>query len=93
MDPPKPTTRLSTLNAEELRDTAAKRGVEPQRLGKLVRGELDCIVMKALEQDRARRYESALARDIEDYLQYQPVEACPPSATYLFEKPDRESAR
>ena len=53
-----------------------------------MRGELDWIVMKALEKDRARRYETAngLARDIERYLRDEPVEACPPSAWYRFRK-------
>ena len=68
--------------------TAAHRLVDSNRLSQLVRGDLDWIVMKALEKDRNRRYETAdgLARDIQRYLSDQPVEACPPSATYRFRK-------
>jgi WD40 repeat protein/tetratricopeptide (TPR) repeat protein/serine/threonine protein kinase len=71
-----------------LASIAAVRGTEPARLTRLVRGELDWIVMKALEKDRSRRYESAsgLARDIERYLNDEPVQACPPSAAYRFRK-------
>ncbi len=85
-EPPKPSTRLSTTN--ELASIAANRGLEPKRLSGLVRGELDWIVMKALEKDRSRRYETAigLAMDIERYLGDEPVLACPPSTTYRFGK-------
>ncbi|HJT32914.1 MAG TPA: protein kinase [Pirellulales bacterium] len=85
-DPPKPSTRLSTT--EELPSIAANRGLEPKKLSSLVRGELDWVVMKALEKDRNRRYEtpSALARDIESYLHDEPIKACPPSAMYRFRK-------
>src|SRR5262249_56243585 len=64
------------------------RGVEPARLSRLVRGELDWIVMKALEKDRNRRYETAnaLASDVRRYLTDEPVQACPPSAWYRFGK-------
>ena len=62
--------------------------MEPVRLTRLVRGELDWIVMKALQKDRSRRYETAnsFARDIERYLHDEPVEAGPPSATYRLQK-------
>jgi serine/threonine protein kinase len=85
-DPPRPSTRLSTT--EELPAIAARRGLEPKRLSGQVRGELDWIVMKALEKDRNRRYETAngLARDIERYLAGEPVLACPPSAGYRLRK-------
>jgi serine/threonine protein kinase/tetratricopeptide (TPR) repeat protein len=85
-EPPKPSTRLST--AEQLSSIAANRGLEPKKLGGLVRGELDWIVMRALEKDRTRRYETAngMARDIERYLNDEPVQACPPSAKYRFRK-------
>src|SRR5262249_40346953 len=65
---------------------AAARKTEPARLSKLVQGEIDWIVMKCLEKDRARRYDTAsgLARDVERYLADEPVEACPPSARYLL---------
>ena len=67
---------------------AARPAAEPHRLGQLVRGELDWIVMKALEKDRTRRYETAnaLAADVQRYLADEPVEAGPPSATYRFSK-------
>jgi serine/threonine protein kinase/tetratricopeptide (TPR) repeat protein len=85
-EPPKPSTRLSTT--EELPSIAAVRGVEPARLSKLVRGELDWIVMKALDKDRNRRYETAngFAMDILRYLADEPVQACPPSAGYRLRK-------
>jgi serine/threonine protein kinase/tetratricopeptide (TPR) repeat protein len=85
-EPQKPSTRLS--GSAELPAIAASRKTEPARLSKLVRGELDWIVMKALEKDRARRYETAngLARDVERYLADEPVEACPPSAGYRLRK-------
>jgi tetratricopeptide (TPR) repeat protein len=71
-----------------LASIAAVRGTEPARLSKLVRGELDWIVMKALEKDRSRRYEtaSALASDLQHYLNDEPVVACPPSAWYRLRK-------
>jgi hypothetical protein len=85
-EPPKPSTRLS--HSDELPSIAANRRTEPKKLGRLVRGELDWIVMRALEKDRSRRYETAngLARDLLRYLADEPVEACPPSATYRFRK-------
>ncbi len=86
-EPPVPSTRLSQ-SKESLPTVAAQRQTEPERLAKMVRGELDWIVMKALEKDRSRRYETAsgLARDIERYLNQQPVEACPPSLGYRLSK-------
>jgi tetratricopeptide (TPR) repeat protein len=85
-EPPKPSTRLSTSDA--LPALAAKRHTEPQKLGKLVRGELDWIVMRALEKDRNRRYSTAnaFARDVQRHLADEPVEACPPSAGYRMRK-------
>jgi serine/threonine protein kinase/tetratricopeptide (TPR) repeat protein len=85
-EPPRPSLRLST--SESLPSIAANRHIEPKRLNTLVRGELDWIVMKALEKDRTRRYETAngFAADIERYLNDQPVVACPPSASYRFRK-------
>ena len=73
-------TRLPSL--------AANRGTEPAKLTKLVRGELDWIVMKALEKDRNRRYETAngFAMDVQRYLADEPVQACPPSAGYRLRK-------
>ncbi len=85
-EPPRPSTRLSTT--EELPSVAANRGLEPRKLSGLVRGELDWIVMKALEKDRNRRYETAngLAMDVQRYLSDEPVHACPPSAGYRLRK-------
>jgi WD40 repeat protein/serine/threonine protein kinase/Flp pilus assembly protein TadD len=85
-DPPRPSARLGTN--EELNAIAARRDVEPKKLMRLVRGELEWIVMKCLEKDRTRRYETAnaLARDIERYLNEEPVEACPPSRGYRLRK-------
>jgi serine/threonine protein kinase/tetratricopeptide (TPR) repeat protein len=86
-EPPKPSTRLSE-SRERLPSVAAQRRTEPARLTKLVRGELDWIVMKAIEKDRTRRYETAngFARDIARYLEGDPVEAWPPSASYRLRK-------
>jgi WD40 repeat protein/serine/threonine protein kinase len=85
-EPTRPSTKLST--AQGLPTLAANRGTEPAKLTKLVRGELDWIVMKALEKDRGRRYETAngFATDVQRYLADEPVEACPPSAWYRFRK-------
>jgi WD40 repeat protein len=82
----RPSVRLSAT--EEAPAIAANRGVEPRRLSGLVRGELDWIVMKCLEKDRNRRYETAnaLARDLQRYLADEPVLACPPSAGYRLRK-------
>src|SRR5262249_43224388 len=67
---------------------SSQRKSDPHRLSQIVRGELDWIVMKCLEKDRSRRYQTPneLARDIERYLRNEPVEACPPSAGYRFRK-------
>jgi non-specific serine/threonine protein kinase/serine/threonine-protein kinase len=85
-EPPKPSTRLSTTEA--LPSIAANRGLEPKKLSGLVRGELDWIVMKPLEKDRNRRYETAnaFAADMERYLHDEPVLACPPSRRYRLRK-------
>src|SRR5262249_61288103 len=85
-DPPRPSARLSGCDA--LPSLAAQRQLEPDRLTRLVRGELDWIVMKCLEKAPARRYETALGleRDIRRYLEGDPVEAGPPSAAYRLRK-------
>src|SRR5262245_54515755 len=85
-EPSRPSTRLSAADA--LPTIAVNRNVEPARLRKAVRGELDWIVMKALEKDRNRRYETAsgLAADIQAYLDDEPVEAGPPSAGYRLQR-------
>jgi eukaryotic-like serine/threonine-protein kinase len=83
---PRPSMRLSTT--EELPSIADCRQVEPRKLSGLMRGELDWIVMKALEKDRNRRYETAngLAADLQRYLDDEPVHACPPSVVYRLTK-------
>src|SRR5436190_7358990 len=86
-EPPRPSTRLSD-SGEALASISAQRHTESAKLAKLVRGELDWIVMKALEKDRNRRYESAsaLSQDVERYLADEPVQACPPSPGYRLRK-------
>jgi WD40 repeat protein/serine/threonine protein kinase len=86
-EPPRPSTRLSE-SKDTLASISAQRQTEPARLAKLVRGELDWIVMKALEKDRGRRYETAngFAADVQRYLADEPVLACPPSASYRLRK-------
>lgn len=93
-EPPKPSTRLSD-SGDSLPAIAANRHMEPSRLTKLVRGDLDWIVMKALEKDRQRRYESAngLASDVQRYLADEPVEACPPSTSYRLAKFARKNRK
>src|SRR5207248_8713749 len=73
VEPPKPSTKLSS--SEELPAIAAHRKLEPKKLTKLVRGELDWIVMKCLSKERSRRYETAngLAMDVQRYLADEPV--------------------
>jgi serine/threonine protein kinase/tetratricopeptide (TPR) repeat protein len=87
-EPPTPSTRLSTMEQKRLSTIAERRGLEPHRLSKQIRGELDWIVMKALEKDRNRRYESAsaFAADVQRYLEDEPVQACPPAAAYRARK-------
>src|SRR2546421_1685925 len=82
-EPQKPSTRLSD-SGEALASISANRHTEPAKLSKLMRGELDWIVMKTLEKDRNRRYETAngLAMDVQRYLADEAVQACPPSARY-----------
>jgi tetratricopeptide (TPR) repeat protein len=86
VEPARPSTRLSA--AQALPNIAANRSIEPARLAKALRGELDWVVMKALEKERTRRYQTAngLARDLERYLADEPVEARPPSAGYRLGK-------
>ena len=86
-DPPKPSTRLGA-SGERLATLSALRGIDPSALTRQLRGDLDRIVMKAIEKDRSRRYETAVgfARDVERYLAGDPVEACPPSALYRLSK-------
>jgi serine/threonine-protein kinase len=84
VEPPRPSTNLSTRDAADRLMVAKLRGTDPDRLSLLLRGDLDWIVMKAMEKNRARRYETptALAADIERYLHCQPVTARPPTGFY-----------
>jgi serine/threonine protein kinase/Tfp pilus assembly protein PilF len=86
-EPARPSTRISTLG-KAATTVSANRQTDPKRLRQLCRGEPDWIVMKCLEKDRNRRYEtaSALVQDIERYLRDEPVQACPPSVSYRLRK-------
>ena len=92
-EPARPSRQVSTLSAEALSTVSERRGLDPRKLSASLRGELDWIVMKCLEKDRNRRYESAssLAKDIERYLSDEPVEAGPPSAWYRLQKAVRRN--
>ena len=87
-EPAPPSTRLRLLPATEQTTSAQRQQVEPARLSSLLRGDLDWIVMKALEKDRTRRYATAneLAQDLRRYLENEPVLARPPTAMYRFQK-------
>ncbi|HKB04976.1 MAG TPA: protein kinase [Gemmataceae bacterium] len=86
-DPARPSSRVSTLG-QAASTMSVNRGSDPRRLTRLLRGELDWVVMKCLEKDRARRYETAdaLAKDLERYLSDEPVQAFPPSVAYRARK-------
>jgi serine/threonine protein kinase/WD40 repeat protein len=86
-EPPKPSTRL-TSTPGLLATAAAYRKTDSQKLPRAVRGELDWIVMKALDKDRNRRFPTAngLAADVERFLKGEPVQACPPTLSYRFRK-------
>lgn len=88
VDPLRPSTRFDTFTDADRAAIARRRGTVPAQLSALVRGDLDWIVMKALEKERSRRYETAngLARDIERHLNHEPVVARPPSLSYRCEK-------
>ncbi len=85
---PKPSTRLATIDDEEIRTIAKARHTQPRTLGFLIRGELDWIVLKALEKDRRRRYATAnaLRDDLERFLRNEPVSAAAPSRLYQLRK-------
>ena len=87
-EPQRPSTRLTSLTNAELTTTAHRRHVEPPKLISSMRGDLDWIVMKALEKDRARRYATAngLAMDVQRYLNNEPIIARPPSQLYRLQK-------
>jgi non-specific serine/threonine protein kinase/serine/threonine-protein kinase len=86
-DPPRPSTKVSSLR-ERMKQVAERRRIEPRRLASQLRGDLDFIVMRALEKDRNRRYGAPqeLAQDIQRHLGHQPVLAGPPSAAYRTRK-------
>jgi serine/threonine protein kinase len=90
-EPQRPSVRLST--SDTLAKVAEARKTEPAKLARLMRGELDWVVMRCLEKDRSRRYDTAsnLARDVERYLKDEPVEARPPSAWYRLSKAARRN--
>jgi eukaryotic-like serine/threonine-protein kinase len=94
-EPPRPSQRLTTMEQASLSTICECRSAEPRKLSLQVRGELDWVVMKALEKDRDRRYESAsaLAADVQRYLNEDAVEACPPSAGYRLRKYMRRNRR
>jgi serine/threonine protein kinase/tetratricopeptide (TPR) repeat protein len=87
-EPAKPSTCLSTMQVLDLTTVAKRRQVEPPKLIHLIRGDLDWLVMKCLEKDRTRRYETAgaLVMDVQRHLSDEPVVACPPSNFYRFRK-------
>jgi serine/threonine protein kinase/tetratricopeptide (TPR) repeat protein len=86
-EPARPSTRISMLG-KAASTMSANRRSDPKQLSQLCRGEVDWIVMKALDKDRNRRYETAsvFAADVQRYLDDEPVQACPPSAMYRFRK-------
>ncbi|MBL9002153.1 MAG: protein kinase [Phycisphaerae bacterium] len=88
IDPPKPSTRLSSLTITADRTAQQRHARDPSELRLALRGDLDWIVMKCLEKDRSRRYETAngLASDIRRYLNDEPVTASPPSTVYRMRK-------
>ncbi len=87
-EPQRPSTRLATLGADQLTTTAKRRSADTSKLLHQLKGDLDWIVMKCLEKDRSRRYETAngLAADIKRHLTNEPIVARPPSAAYKFQK-------
>ncbi|HVV00082.1 MAG TPA: serine/threonine-protein kinase [Verrucomicrobiae bacterium] len=92
-EPVRPSTRLAKLQDEELSRTATRHAAEAPKLVSQLRGDLDWVVMRCLEKDRTRRYETAngLALDIKRHLANEPVAARPPSAAYKFQKAFRRN--
>jgi WD40 repeat protein/serine/threonine protein kinase len=93
-DPPRPSTRIGTLG-QTATTVSMQRQSDPRKLSHLYRGDIDWIVMKCLEKDRNRRYETAaaLAADVHRYLHDEPVQACPPRTLYRFLKFARRNKR
>jgi eukaryotic-like serine/threonine-protein kinase len=87
-EPPRPSTRVSTLDATVGARVAQQRGTDPAKLRSWLRGDIDWIVMRSLEKDRTRRYETAssLASDLQRYLRDEPVSARPPTSAYRLQK-------
>jgi serine/threonine protein kinase len=94
-EPPRPSQRVSTLQAAEQSTLSEQRGTDVRSFASTLRGELDWIVIKAMEKDRNRRYESAsaFAADVQRYLADEAIEACPPSRAYRFRKFARKNRR
>jgi WD40 repeat protein len=92
-EPVRPSTKLATLQGDELTTTAKRRSVEVAKLSRLLKGDLDWIVMKCLEKDRTRRYETAngLAADLKRHLTNEPIVARPPSTLYRVQKTVRRN--
>jgi serine/threonine protein kinase len=92
-EPQRPSTRLHTLQGDDLTTTARRHGVDALKLISLLRGDLDWIVMKCLEKDRTRRYETAngIAADLKRHLNNETIVARPPSAAYRFQKSFRRN--
>ena len=92
-EPVRPSTRFATLDGEELTTTAKRRSADSSKLMHQLKGDLDWIVMKCLEKDRTRRYETAngLAADLKRHLNNEPVVARPPSTAYRFQKAFRRN--
>jgi len=92
-EPQRPSTRLATLGADQLTTTAKRRSADTSKLLHQLKGDLDWIVMKCLEKDRQRRYETAngLAADLKRHLNNEPVVARPPSTAYRFQKAFRRN--
>ncbi len=92
-EPMRPSNRLSGMTGADSTSTAKSRGMEARRLVMLLRGDLDWVVMKCLEKDRTRRYETAtgLAQDIQRHLNNEPIMARPPSTVYRFQKAIRRN--
>jgi tetratricopeptide (TPR) repeat protein len=92
-EPVRPSTKVATLQGEERTTTARRRSTDSSKLMHQLQGDLDWIVMKCLEKDRTRRYDTAngLALDVQRYLENEPVTARPPSAAYKFQKAFRRN--
>src|SRR5208283_140686 len=92
-EPVRPSTKVATLRGEELTTTAKRRSADTAKLLHQLKGDLDWIVMKCLEKDRTRRYETAngLATDLKRHIENEPVLARPPSAAYKLQKAIRRN--